>query len=178
MKKQNILYSLIILLFSIVFISCSDDDDNKSKYEFNGVCKHAVNLKGYADQSNITLTSNITLDEMLEAYDYKSPITAGLLYKTDSNTFFKITNLEEGRIIKNLILTINGITHTFKDDITSSNANLYTNDTSNYFERVFNSMISQRKLNVKVSFSLRTDLTPEENVNLDMSFSGRYTYWK
>jgi len=177
MKKQTILFSLI-LFASLFFFACSDDD-NKTKYEFNGVCKHSVNLKGYADQSNITITSNANLDDMLIAYEYKSPITAGVIYKSDANTYFRIVNLEEGMILKNVVLTINDNTYRFKDNITYSNANLYTNETSDYFERiVFNSMISKRKLVVSISFTLNKDLTPEQNVNFDMSFSGRYTYWQ
>lgn len=147
MKKQTVIFNLMLFVSLFFFAGCGGDGDNKNKYELNGVCKHSVNLKGYSDQTNITITSNITLNQMLVAYDYESPITAGVLYKTDSNTSFKITNLEEGTVLKKPIIIINGNTHRFTEDITYSNANLYTNETSAFFERAFNSMISQKGLN-------------------------------
>lgn len=177
MKKQAIFFSLILFV-SLFFAACGGDGDNKNKYDLNGVCKHSVNLKGYADQSNITLTSTIGIDQMLIAYEYEPPITAGVFYKTDSNTGFKITNLAEGIVLSNVVLNINGNTHRFQGNITHSNANLYTNETSAFFEKVFNSMVSQRKLNINITFNLNQDIVPEQNINLDLSFSGRFTYWK
>lgn len=128
MKKQTIFFSLIILLFSMVLISCSDDD-NKTKYEFNGVCKHSVNIKGYADQTDIKVESKVSIDDIMKTnQQYTTPITAGIFNKVDEGkTYFRISNLEEGMVIKNLRLNINGISHPFKESITSDNANLYTN---------------------------------------------------
>jgi len=179
MKKQFFLFSFIILLFSIGFTSCSDDD-NKSKYEFNGVCKHEVNIKGYADQSDIKVDSKATIEQiMITNEQYVTPITAGIFNKVDEGkTYFRITNLEEGMVIKNLRLKINGITYVFRENISSNNANLYTNDTSGYFERVFESMIKRRGLEITLTYDLNNDIVPTANVNFEMSFSGRFTYWK
>lgn len=39
-------------------------------------------------------------------------------------------------------------------------------------------MISNKGLNITLIYDLNEDFAPEQNVNFELSFSGRFTYWK
>jgi len=171
--KSFIKFSGLILVVATTFMSCGSDDDNKKEYSINTECKLAMNIKGYASH---TVTEQKVEKSLKEMLNIEQRISKGELYISES-TSLKITGLQDGMILTDFKLTMNGSTRTF-GDITLSNSNLYTNASYSYMQEVFNKMIKQNKLVVSMSYGLSTDILENDNVNLEIVFNGKYYYWK
>jgi hypothetical protein len=173
---------LFFILFTLgavfTFTACGSDDDEPQKVEknFNGVCKQTVTLQAYKDQPTTTVPVSETLDDMLKnSSGFGSPVTAGTLNLT-GNTSIKITGLQEGVTLKSFKLTLNGSERDF-GDLTDVKANLYTDDNLEYFKSAFAKMITDQKLTISATFTPSADIVPADNVKLEISYDGRFTYW-
>lgn len=177
MNKMNKILSTLFLI-TFFFTSCGSDkeEDRRIKYSFNGICRHSVDIKGYADQKILSQESVVLLDDLLKGYDYVSPIIGGELMMTEL-TSIKIKNLQSGIILNDFILTINDKEYKF-GKITSETTNLYTNNTINYFKGAFSNMVNQRKLRVQMSYTPTKDIGDDALVKLEIVFNGRFTYKK
>jgi len=173
MKK--LLFALLtISLFA--FTACGSDDEKEEKF-FTGDCAQTVTLESGPANSPITNSSTSTLEDMLKnTSGYGSPISSGELLVTGSNTAVKVTGLPEGVALKDFKLSINGLEQSFGEiSNEKSNLNLYTTTYSDYFKRAFNQMVSNKKLETKITFTPSVKTTDE--VKLEIVFSGRFSYW-
>lgn len=176
MKKLSTIFGLLMLV-AVAFSSCGSDDDKTEYVLSNALCKHTHALSIADAEAQVTTSpTNVSLDDMLKAYDYVSPITGGVMSLTDGTTI-KITGLKEGVVLQGFTLTINDSQKTF-GDITSDKAELYNDTNLQYFKDVFNKMVSQRKLTVKASYKPNVKITDEDALKIEIVFKGNFTYLK
>ncbi|MFT4222068.1 hypothetical protein [Dysgonomonas sp.] len=174
MKK--LIFSLFTISLLFVFPACGSDDEKEEKY-FNGDCVQTISLEsGPANGPYSTPKASSTLDDMLkDVAGYGSPISSGKLHTTGENTEVKIFGLPAGTALKDLKITINGITESF-GEVSNENANLnlYTGHDA-FFSRAFDQMVANKKLETVISFTPTVQVTSE--VSLKIVFSGRFSYW-
>lgn len=177
MKKTSL--SIAILSALLVFTGCGSDDPEKVEKFFNGICKQTIAIQAYANQNTTIEPKVSTLEQMLEdTPGYGSPISSGSFVVT-GNTTIEIEGLDdlaEEVTLKDFKLEINGLEKKF-GDITKKNARLYTDQHLDYFKNVFNKMIQEKKLSTKVSFSPTANINPTDNIKLQISFDGKFSYW-
>ncbi|GHV38463.1 hypothetical protein FACS1894179_01890 [Bacteroidia bacterium] len=174
MKK--LIFNLFAISLLFAFSACGSDDEKEEKF-FTGDCKQTILLKSGAAGATITIPATSTLDDMLKnSSGYGSPVSSGELIIAGSNTSINVTGLPTGVALKDFKLNINGIEQSFGEiSNEKANLNLYTSAYSDYFNRTFNQMVANKKLDVKVTFvpTVETD----NNVKLEIVFSGRFSYW-
>lgn len=178
MKK--LFFALFAIGAILAFSACSSDDDEKEQKFFTGDCKQTISLKAGPANASITLGAvESTLENMLkDSQGYGSPISTGELEVTGSNTSVRVVGLPEGVSLKDFKIKINdsNIEQNFGEiSIEKANLNLYTSAYTNFFSSVFNKMVSDKKLKTVVSFVPSHDIT--EDVKLEITFSGRFSYW-
>ncbi len=169
---------IILALLSIVFFSCSsDDNDNRSSYTFKATCEAKYPIRGYAGDKIIADKPMIfLLNDMLKDYNYQPPIISGKLYP-NKNTAFEIVGLKQGISIKEITIVLNGLSQTYKN-INSENANFYTAEMVDYMNSTFNKLITNQQLSVLVTITLNQNITEEDNVYIKISYDGEFTYLK
>lgn len=174
MKK--LIFNLLTISLLFAFSACGSDDEKEEKF-FTGDCKQTVLLKSGAAGATITIPASSTLEDMLKnSSGYGSPISSGELQISGSNTSINITGLPTGTALKDFKLNINGIEQSFGEiSNEKANLNLYTTTYSEFFKKAFNQMVSNKKLDVKVTFAPTVETGNE--VKLEIVFSGRFSYW-
>lgn len=177
MKNLSLIF---IALITLVLNSCSSDDDNRSEYTFKGICATTVPLLGYENQATTTALSTTQLNDLLANYEFTPPVTKGVLYPTEVGTTLKINGLKNGIKLTNFTLNINGITKTFTAEINETNNILYTSEAgmSQFMLDTFNKMVSSQKLEIKATFTPSVSISKEDNISLEVSYSGLFTYLK
>jgi hypothetical protein len=178
MKKLTFKLFAISLLFA--FSACGSSDDEKEEKVFLGDCKQTVEVKGFKGQLSSTDPAiTATLDDMLKnTSGYGSPVTAGEFLLT--TTSIKITGLKEGVTLNGFKISINGIEESFGNISPvqgTTGFDLYSGSHLDYFKNAFNRMVSSRKLETKITFTPSVDILSEDNVKLEIVFSGRFSYW-
>lgn len=176
MKK--LFFSLFVLSILFAFTACGSDDDDQEQKFFTGDCKQTVLLEwSQANSTTTTATVKSTLDDMLKnSPGYGSPVSSGELLIAGSNTDVKIAGLPEGTALKDFKININGIEQNFGEiSNEKSNLNLWTDKNADFFKRAFNKMVSEKKLETKVTFTATT--VGVEGVRLEIVFNGRFSYW-
>lgn len=176
MRMMNKIFGLLLL--SVFFVSCGSDDDPKTEYTLKDAeCKITCNL-GLASAGGAATSPVVTksLDEMLASYDYVSPITSGTM-SLSSGTSIKIEGLTDDLKLNEFTLIINGISKSL-GTIDNTKDELYDDTTLSYFQQVFNSMISNQKLEVKASFKPSADLAKSDQVKINLAFKGTFKYYK
>ncbi|MFV0539304.1 MAG: hypothetical protein ACK5M3_18335 [Dysgonomonas sp.] len=175
MKK--LLFNLLAISMLFAFSACGSDDEKEQKF-FTGDCKQTVLLKSGAAGTTVTIPATSTLEDMLKNVSgYGSPISSGeLLLGSGSNTTIDIVGLPVGTALKDFKLNINGIEQNFGEiSNEKANLNLYTTTYADYFKRVFNQMVANKKLDIKVTFAPTVET--DNDVKLEIVFSGRFSYW-
>lgn len=174
MKK--LIFSLFTISLLFTFAACGSDDEKEEKF-FTGDCEQTILLKSGAAGSTIIISATSTLDDMLEdSSGYGTPISSGELLIAGSNTSVTITGLPEGTVLKNFKLNINGIEQSFGEiSVAKANLNLYTSTYFDYFQKAFNQMVADKKLDVEVTFAPTVET--DNSVKLEIVFSGRFSYW-
>jgi hypothetical protein len=174
MKK--LIFNLFAISLLFTFSACGSDDEKEEKF-FTGDCKQTILLKSGAAGATITIPATSTLDDMLKnSTGYGSPISSGELVLAGSNTSVNVNGLPTGVALKDLKLNINGIEQSFGEiSNEKANFNLYTSAYSDYFNKAFNQMVANKKLDVKVTFAPTVETS--NDVKLEIVFSGKFSYW-
>lgn len=174
---KNFFLSLLVISVFSVLPSCGNDDEKELKF-FTGDCRQLVSLESGPANSPITTAAVIsTLDGMLtDSPGYGSPVSSGELQVTGSNTVVKVTGLPPGTALKDFKVNINGIEQEFGEISNErANLNLYTDTYLDFFKQAFGKMVSDRRLETRVSFTPTVKAT--DSVKLEIVFSGRFSYW-
>lgn len=176
MKKISVIFGLFLFM-AMALISCGSDDDDKKEYSFSGDVKQVINITGNEKHTITTPEITVSLEEALSSNaNYGWPIASATMDLTEG-TSIKITGFKEGVVLQKCTLWINGHQKIF-NEITADKANLYTSENLSYFTQAFNSMISARSLKTKFTFTPSTSIEADDNMKLEITFRGRYTYWR
>lgn len=176
MKK--LFFALFAIGAILAFSACSSDDDEKEQKFFTGDCKQSISLESGPANAPITsvLVSSSLADMLKDSPNFGSPIATGEFLVAGSNTQIKVTGLPEGVALKDFKININGIEQGFGEvSNEKANLNLYTSAYEDFFKRAFNQMVKNGKLETKASFTPTEKTT--DDVKLEITFSGRFSYW-
>lgn len=174
MKK--LLFTLFSISILFAFSACGSDDEKEEKF-FTGDCNLTTALVSGAPESTVTIPNQSTLDNLLkDSPGYGSPVSSGELLVNGKNTSVKITGLPVGTALKDFTIDVNGLTKNFGELSNEKvNLDLYTSANSKFFQDAFDRMVSNKNLDMKVTFTPTVQTTSE--VKLEIIFSGRFSYW-
>lgn len=177
MKSVKIV--MLFLLSALIGLSScgSDDDDNRSVYEFSGnyVSNNAIEYLESVKPPMTIKGETISIDQMFSGYIYVSPIIQGDLDYNKS--YLRITGLtDKGVLLSNFIVTINGQSKNLGNINTDFNSQ--TKDILDFLNETLQRVVSQQQLNVEMTFTSNRNLSMDDNVRLIINYDGIFKYLK
>lgn len=165
-----------IFAMTLLLSGCGDDDD-RSQYKFNGFYESTSMVQALASAAEpITIIGdNVSLDKMLEGFDYSKPVIASELNYNRSN--IKLTGITgKGFMLKNFTVIINGQQRNIGN--VSEDFEFASKEVLDFLNESLKRVVNQNNLNVQMKFSSDKDIRVEDDVRLIINFNSTFTYLK
>ncbi|MDD4516527.1 hypothetical protein [Massilibacteroides sp.] len=177
MRTMTIFSKFLMILCAITLVSCGGDDDKEELSLKNAISEYTYDL-GIANAGGVVTTpeATVTLNELLSQYQFNPPIKSGTLNLT-SGTSIRVTAFKEDIVLKNFILTVNGISQKL-GDLSVEDTELYNQNNQQFVINFFNKMISQQRLTMSATFTPSRKITDEDGLKINFVLKGDYTYYK
>lgn len=177
MKTISKIWGVFILFALVFFVTACSDDDDKSSYTFNGHYSSVNTVEALASATTaITIQGdNVTLDKMLEGFDYIKPITGAELNYNKSN--IQLTGItDKGLTLKDFTVIINGYQRNMGN--VNQDFEFASKEVLDFLNESLKRVVNQRNLSVQMKFSSDKNITAEDNIKLIINFNGVFTYLK
>lgn len=176
---------LILTLFAIstifTFSSCGDDEPKKIETFFTGTARHVKELNAFKGNSTTIPTDVVTLEKLLEGNTtgYGAPIVSCVFSTPDCRV--NIVGLKAGVTLNDFKLKMGNIEKEIKGvvGVADKSVSLITNETNSFFIQIFDKIAKEKKIDkIEITFTPSENLNLEDNVRLEISLEGKFSYMK